>query len=178
MPGYLHPVQAAFLALLPLTVLDFFGTVAANFLGERRAQRGMAPAARVNFLFLAAGWTLTSAACGLLAWAAGAWATGPGGGQHWIAAGLIWGMVISACAALMLIGRAIPAVTGSRPAWLATGVGAVGGARRSGGGVAGAGPVGGLGLTAGVAGVAAGVGVTSDVFGIGGLSGVHGGHAG
>ena len=31
-PGYLHPVQAVFFALLPLAVFDAFGTAAANFL--------------------------------------------------------------------------------------------------------------------------------------------------
>jgi len=144
-PGYLHPVQAGFLALLPLMVLDIFGTVAANFLGERRARRGMAPGARVNFLFLALGWALISVACALLAWAAGAWATGPGAGQDWIATGLIWGLVISACAAVMLVGRAIP-VGGLRPTWLAAGVGMAG--------------------VAGDAGGTGGVGMASDVFGL------------
>ena len=36
-PWYVHPFQAAFLALLPLALLDALGTVAANFLGQRRA---------------------------------------------------------------------------------------------------------------------------------------------
>src|ERR1700727_3365890 len=35
-PGYYPPVQAVFLALLPLAVLDAFGTFAANFLREWR----------------------------------------------------------------------------------------------------------------------------------------------
>ena len=38
-PLYLHPVQAVFLALLPLAVFDALGTVAANFLAERQARR-------------------------------------------------------------------------------------------------------------------------------------------
>lgn len=193
-PGYLHPVQAAFLGLLPLMVLDIFGTIAANFLDERRARRGMVPGARVNFLFLAVGWALTSTACGLLGWADGAWATGTSAGQDWITTGLIWGMVISACASIMLVGRAIPAGTGRRLAWLTGGVGAGGGAGGSGGGVGVAGVrrsggngvgagggadgfrggVGGLDMVAGVAGAAAGVGVVSDVFGVGGVSGTGG----
>jgi hypothetical protein len=118
-PGYYHPVQAVFLALLPLAVLDAFGTFAANFLSERRARRGRPPGSRVMFLFLALGWALIGGACALLAWAAGAWPTRPGVGQDWIATGLIWAMVISACAAVMLIGRAVPVGTVTRPARLA-----------------------------------------------------------
>jgi hypothetical protein len=147
-PWYLHPVQAAFFGLLPLAVLNVFGTFAANFLAERRARRCLAARPRVNSLFLALGWALISGACALLAWAAGAWPAGRGG-QDWIATGLIWGMVISACAAVMLIGRAIPTGMGRRPAWLA-GVGVAG--------------------VAGVAG-AGGVGTASDVFGLGGAVG-------
>jgi hypothetical protein len=118
-PGYYHPVQAVFLALLPLAVLDAFGTFAANLLSERRARRGRPPGPRVIFLFLALGWALIGGACALLAWTAGAWPTGPGVGQDWIATGLIWAMVISACAAVMLIGRAVPVGTVMRPARLA-----------------------------------------------------------
>ena len=118
-PGYLHPVQAVFLALLPLAVLDAFGTFAANFLGERQARRGRLPRPRVSFLFLALGWALIGGACALLAWAAGAWPAEPGVGQDWIATGLIWAIVISACAAVMLIGRAAPVETVRRPARLA-----------------------------------------------------------
>ncbi len=69
-PGYLHPVQAVFLAILPLAILDGFGTVAVNFLAERRARRGRPPGPRVDFLFLALGWALIGGACALLAWAA------------------------------------------------------------------------------------------------------------
>jgi hypothetical protein len=118
-PGYYHPVQAVFLALLPLAVLDAFGTFAASFLSERRARRGRPPRPRAAYSLLALGWALASGACALLAWAAGAWPTRPGGGQDWIATGLIWAMVISACAAVMLIGRASPVGTVSRPAGLA-----------------------------------------------------------
>src|ERR1700733_1491897 len=89
-PGYLHPVQAVFLVLLPLAALDAVGTFAANVLGERRARRGRPPGTPVDFLLLALGWSLIGGACALLAWAAGAWATGPGVPQGWIATGLIW----------------------------------------------------------------------------------------
>jgi hypothetical protein len=123
-PGYYHPVQAVFLALLPLAVLDAFGTFAANFLSERRAgraRRGRPPRPGAAYSLLALGWTLTAGACALLAWAAGAWPTGPGVGQDWLATGLIWAMVISVCAAVMLIGRAVPSGTVWGPTWLAHG---------------------------------------------------------
>src|SRR6202046_111364 len=42
-PGYLHPVQVVFFAMLPLAVFDAFGGVAAHFLGERRERRGPRP---------------------------------------------------------------------------------------------------------------------------------------
>jgi hypothetical protein len=121
-PGYYHPVQAVFLALLPLAVLDAFGTFAANLLSERRAgrlRRGRPPRPEAAYSLLALGWTLTAGACALLAWAAGAWPAGPGVGQDWIATGLMWAMVISACAAVMLIGRAVPSGTVWGAAWLA-----------------------------------------------------------
>jgi hypothetical protein len=122
-PGYYHPVQAVFLALLPLALLDAFGTFAANFLTERRAgrtRRGRPPRPGAAYSLLVLGWTLASGACALLAWAAGARQTGPGVGEDWIATGLIWATVICACAALMAIGRAVPAGA-VRPAWLARG---------------------------------------------------------
>jgi hypothetical protein len=118
-PGYYHPAQAVFLALLPLAVLDAFGTFAANFLSERRARRGGPTGPRAAYSLLALGWALIGGACALLAWAAGAWPTEPGVGQDWIATGLIWAIVISACAAVMLIGRAAPVETVRRPARLA-----------------------------------------------------------
>ncbi len=118
-PGYLHPAQAVFLVLLPLAALDAVGTFGANVLSERRARRGRPSGPQVDFLFLALGWSLIGGACALLAWAAGGWATGPGAGQGWIAAGLIWAMVISACAAVMLVGRAVPVSTVTRPTGLA-----------------------------------------------------------
>jgi hypothetical protein len=125
-PGYYHPVQAVFLALLPLALLDAFGTSAASFLTERRARRtrrGRPPRPQAAYALLALGWTLASGACALLAWAAGARTTGPGVGEDWLATGLIWATVISACAAVMLIGRAIPPGTVWRPAgWPAVGL--------------------------------------------------------
>lgn len=108
MPGYLHPVQAVFFAMLPLAVIDAFTTVAANSLGEGRARRLRPLRPRVAYLFLALGWVLIGGACALLAWAAGAWTTGPGGGADWMATGLVWATVIGCCAAVMTIGRALP----------------------------------------------------------------------
>jgi hypothetical protein len=117
-PGYYHPVQALFGALLPLAVIDAFGTFAANFLGDRRARRLRPPRPRADYSLLSLGWALIGGACALLAWAAGARPTGPGVGEDWIATGLIWATVICACAALMAIGRAVPSGA-VRPAWLA-----------------------------------------------------------
>jgi hypothetical protein len=119
-PGYLHPVQVVFLAMLPLAVSDAFGTVAANFLGERRERQGLPPRPRADYSALALGWAVTGGACALLAWAAGARPTGPGVGEDWIATGLIWASVICAGAAVMAIGRAVPSGA-VRPAWLARG---------------------------------------------------------
>jgi hypothetical protein len=116
-PGYLHPVQAVFGVLLPLAVIDAFGTSTANFLGQRRGRVGpLRPRAAYSLLGL--GWTLAAGACALLAWAAGAGTTEAGFGGDWIATGLIWAAVISACAAVMVIGRALPtAGAPGRPAW-------------------------------------------------------------
>src|SRR3984957_560700 len=119
-PLYLHPVQAVFFALLPLAVLDALGTVAANFLAERRPRRHSPPRPQGAYSLLAVGWALIGGACALLAWAAGARPTGPGVGEDWIATGLIWATVICGCAALMAIGRAVP-VGGVKPSWLARG---------------------------------------------------------
>ena len=119
-PLYLHPVQAVFFALLPLAVFDALGTVAANFLTDRQARRHGPARPRAAYALLAAGWALIGGACALLAWAAGARPTGPGAGEDWIATGLIWATVICGCAALMAIGRAVPADR-VRPAWPARG---------------------------------------------------------
>jgi hypothetical protein len=117
---YLHPVQVVFFAMAPLAVFDAFGTVAANFLAARRERRGLAPRPAAGYSVLALGWAVIGGACALLAWAAGARSTGPGVGEDWIATGLIWATVISACAAVMAIGRAVPSGA-VRPAWLARG---------------------------------------------------------
>jgi hypothetical protein len=108
-PGYLHPVQAVFGVLLPLAVIDAFGTAAAGFLGQRRGRLGPLPP-RTAFALLALGWTLAAVACALLAWAAGAWTTGAGADS--LATGLTWATVISGCAAVMVIGRALPTARG------------------------------------------------------------------
>jgi len=120
-PWYLHPVQVAFIALLPLAVLDAIGTRAANFLNERRASRHLPQRPRAVYSLLALGWALIAGACVLLAWAAGARPTGPGVGEGWIATGLIWATVICAGAAVMTFGRALPSGAVGRPAWLARG---------------------------------------------------------
>lgn len=120
-PEYYHPVQALFGALLPLALIDAFGTFAANFLIERRARRLGPPRPRAVYGLLALGWALTGGVSALLAWAAGARPTGPGVGEDWIATGLIWATVISASAAVMTIGRAFPSGTVRSPAWLARG---------------------------------------------------------
>jgi len=118
-PGYLHPVQAVFGVLLPLAVIDAFGTAAAGFLGQGRGRLGpLSP--RSAFLLLGLGWAVTAGACALLAWAAGAWTNGPAG-PDWLATGLVWAVVISACAAVMVIGRALPTATAVRAAWPAPG---------------------------------------------------------
>jgi hypothetical protein len=126
-PGYYHPVQALFGALLPLAVIDAFGTFAANFLGDWRARRLRPRRPRADYSLLSLGWALIGGACALLAWAAGARPTGPGVGEDWLATGLIWATVISVCAAVMTIGRAFPSGTVSRPAWLARGQSSFGG---------------------------------------------------
>ena len=63
MPLYLHPVQAAFFALLPLAVFDTLGTVAANFLAERQARRHRPARPRAAYSLLAVGWSLIGGAC-------------------------------------------------------------------------------------------------------------------
>jgi hypothetical protein len=106
--------------MLPLAVLDAFGTVAANSLGERRERRGLPPRPPADYSALALGWAVIGGACVLLAWAAGARPTGPGVGEDWIATGLIWATVICGCAALMAFGRAVPSGAVG-PAWLSRG---------------------------------------------------------
>jgi len=104
---YFHPVLAAFGALLPLTVIGGLATSAANSLSERRARRLLPPRPRITYLLMALGWSLAGGTSALLAWAAGARPTGPGAGEDWIATGLVWATMITACATLMMLSRAL-----------------------------------------------------------------------
>jgi hypothetical protein len=112
-------VLLVFGAFLPLSVIGWSATRAANFVDERRARRLLRPGPGATYLFLALGWALTAGACGLLALAAGARSTGPGVGEDWIATGLVWAAMISACGTLLMIGRALSARTAPWPRWLA-----------------------------------------------------------
>ena len=108
-PAYLSPVLAIFGAMLPLALIGMLATATANRLGDRRASRSLRPRLRATYLFMALGWALAGGAVALLAWAAGARSTGPGVGEDWIATGLVWATVISACAVLMMLGRVLTA---------------------------------------------------------------------
>ena len=57
-PFYYHPFQAAFGAVLPLALLDLFGTKAASFLGTRRTPWLGPLRPRAAYSALAVGWTL------------------------------------------------------------------------------------------------------------------------
>jgi hypothetical protein len=97
-PRYFAPVLLLFGALLPLAAVDAGATVIVNFLSGRRERRLMPPQRRATYyLFLALGWLAIGVVCGLLASSASTW--------------LVWATVISASAAVMLIGRALPSVT-------------------------------------------------------------------
>jgi hypothetical protein len=115
-PWLLHPFLAAFGGLLPMAVIAMLATAAVNAIAERRARRLAKPRPRLPYLFLALGWALAAAVFRLLGWAAGG---GPGGAGDWIVTALGWVFMISACAAFMMITRAITVRTGRRPAWLA-----------------------------------------------------------
>lgn len=115
-PWYYHPFLVAFGAVLPLTVINMLATATASFLAKHRAKRLMQPNPRATFLLMALGWALAGVACALLAWAAGARSTGPGVGEDWIATGLVWATMISACATLMMLGQALTAGTAKSPA--------------------------------------------------------------
>ena len=119
-PWYVHPLLDGFGALLPLTVIGRLATTAANALGERRAGRLMRPRPRVTYLFMALGWSLAGGTTALLAWAAGAKPTGPGTGEDWIATGLVWATMISACATLMMIGRVLTSSGKAGGRWFPT----------------------------------------------------------
>jgi hypothetical protein len=117
-PWFFLPFLIAFGAMLPLAAIGGLATVAADVVAERRARRLMRPRPRLVYLFMALGWALAGGAGALLAWAAGARSTGPGAGEDWIATGLVWGTMISACATLMMISRTLTAGTAGRPSWL------------------------------------------------------------
>jgi hypothetical protein len=89
-------------------------TAVVNAIGERRARRLAKPRPGLCYLLLALGSTVAAAVFRLLGWAAGG---GPDGTGDWIVTAVGWSFMISACAALMMIIRAITARTGRRPAW-------------------------------------------------------------
>ena len=117
-PWYLHPFLIGFGAILPLAAISGLATKVANVIAQRRALQLRRPRPRLVYLFAALGWALVGGASALLAWAAGARPTGPGAGEDRIATGLVWGTMISVCATLMMIGRALTAGTARRPSWL------------------------------------------------------------
>jgi hypothetical protein len=98
-PRYYAPVLLLLGALLPLAVVDSGAAVIASFLSGRQVRRQLAPQPRATYLFLALGWIVVGAVCGLLASSAVA------------ATWLLWATVISGSAAVMLIGRALPSGT-------------------------------------------------------------------
>jgi uncharacterized membrane protein YraQ (UPF0718 family) len=112
-PPYVQPFLIVFGAVLPLMVIGATATATANAAADRRARRSMRPRPRSAYLFMALGWALAGGAAALLAWAAGARSTGPGVGEDWIATGLVWATMISACAVVMMLIRALTA--GGRP---------------------------------------------------------------
>jgi hypothetical protein len=96
-PRYYAPVLLLLGALLPLAVVDAGATVIVSFLSARWERRLEPLRTRAAYLFLALGWIVVGAVCGLLASSAATW--------------LVWATVISGGAALMLIGRALPSGT-------------------------------------------------------------------
>jgi hypothetical protein len=103
-PRYYAPLLLLLGALLPLAVVDVGATAVASFLSGRR-ERGLMPArSQATYLFLALGWLVMGAVCGLLASSA-----------HDDATWLVWATVISGGAAVMLIGRALPSGTARWP---------------------------------------------------------------
>jgi hypothetical protein len=69
------------------------------------------------YLSMAAVCAVAAAAFRLLGWAAGG---GPDGTGDWIVTGLGWAFMISVCAGLMMIGRALTIRGGDTPAELST----------------------------------------------------------
>lgn len=114
-PWLMHPVLEVFGALLPLSVIGWAASRAANAASDRRERRLLLPRPRRTYLLMTLGWALAGGTLALLAWAAGARSTGPGVGEDWIATGLVWGTMISACATLMMSGRALIARQVRRP---------------------------------------------------------------
>lgn len=108
-PWYYHPVLMVFGAMLPMVVIYMLSIATANLLAGRRVRRLMQPRPRVMYLLMALGWALASGAWGLLAWAAGARSTSLGVGEDWVATGLVWATMISACATLMMLGQVLTA---------------------------------------------------------------------
>jgi hypothetical protein len=108
-PRYYAPFLLVFGALLPLAVVDVGATAVAGFLSGRQARGLMPPRPQAAaYLLLALGWLVIAVVCGLLASSAD-------GGATW----LIWAAVISGGAAVMLIGRVLPAGTARWPGRLA-----------------------------------------------------------
>jgi hypothetical protein len=96
-PRYYAPLLLLLGALLPLAVVDVGATAVAGFLSGRQ-QRGLTPSRPgATYVYLALGWLVIGAVCGVLASAANDGAT-------W----LVWATVISGGAAVMLIGRSVP----------------------------------------------------------------------
>ena len=108
-PWFFHPFLIAFGALLPLAAIGMLATRAANLIADRRARRLMRPRPRLAYLSMALGWALAATAFRLLGWAAGG---GPDGTGDWIVTGLGWSFMISVCAVLMMIVRALTAGSG------------------------------------------------------------------
>jgi peptidoglycan/LPS O-acetylase OafA/YrhL len=103
-PRYYAPLLLLLGALLPLAVVDAGATAVAGFLSGRQERGPMPSRPRATYVFLALGWLVIGAVCGLLASSADDGAT-------WLA----WATVISGGAAVMLIGRALPAGTARWP---------------------------------------------------------------
>ncbi len=103
-PWFFHPFLAAFGAVLPLAAIAWLASAAANSIAARRERRQLRTRRRLVYLSLALSWALAATAFRLLGWAAGG---GPGGTGDWVVTGLGWSFMISACAALMMIVRAV-----------------------------------------------------------------------
>jgi len=98
-------------AVLPMTLIEWSATRAANFVAEWRARRLLRPRPVIAYLLLALGWALTAGAGALLAWVAGARPDGPGLRADWIATFLVWVTAIGVSGTLVMTGRALSAAT-------------------------------------------------------------------